>query len=176
MSAKVTSLVTGLRNVQNAFRGMNAGAQLRAKDAVRATTEAVWAGARARVPVSDAETSRKAKSRPGPGELRDTIRTTYSEDGLIGYVQAGYGKLKRRSRARTERGKARAARKRRNQPGGTYDLGVYAMVVEYGSPREHKAAQPYMRPARAAEYPKHLERLRAALAASVHDASQAGGG
>ncbi|HEX6050027.1 MAG TPA: hypothetical protein VFZ21_12190 [Gemmatimonadaceae bacterium] len=162
MSLKVLS---GLDQVRASFRMLDTGLQQRLKGAVRETTLEVEAGARARVHVSGPD-SRKAKNRPGPGELRGTIRAEFSGEGFTGFVKAGYGKLRRRSRATTSRGRARA---RRRSP-AAQRLGNYAMVEEYGA--HDRAAHPYMRPAREAAVPRHRARLEKAINGAV----QAAGG
>lgn len=174
MSLKVLS---GLDQVRASFRMLDTGLQQRLKGAVRETTEEIRAGAMARVPVSGPD-SRKAKNRPGPGELRNTIRAEYSGEGFTGFVKAGYGKLLRSSRASapTTAGQARRQRKlrakARKRSLASQRLGAYAMVVEYGSPREGKEPQPFMRPAREAAVPRHRARLEKAIDGAV----QAAGG
>jgi hypothetical protein len=174
MSLKV---VRGIDDCVAAFRLLNEGTRTRMKGAVRQTTEEVRADAARRVPVSGPD-SRKAKGRPGPGELRDTIRTEYAGDGLRGYVEAGYGKLTRRSRAGRgtrkgqEKRNVKIARARKARSLASRGLGNYAKVVEFGSPAQGKAAQPYMRPAREAAIPRHQARVEAAL----RDATVAAGG
>lgn len=172
MSMKITSVVTGVNEVRTAFRMLDTGLQSRLRAAVADTTTEVKAGAMARVPVSGPN-ARKAKGRPGPGELRDTIRAEIGGDGFVGYVKAGYGKLGRSSRARkaTSAGQARRQRKlrakARKRSLAAQGVGKYAMVIEFGSPKEHKAAQPYMRPARQAAIPGHAARIQTAINGAV---------
>lgn len=177
MSAKVTGLVSGVNQVRTAFRMLDTGLQARLRAAVAETTSEVQMGAIARVPVSGPG-SRKAKSRPGPGELRDTIRAEFTPEGFTGYVKAGYGKLLRSSRAgrATSVGQARRQgtlrAKARARSLASRKVGAYAMVIEFGSPRQHKAAKPFMRPARQAAIPGHAARV----ARAVNSAVDAAGG
>jgi hypothetical protein len=179
VSAKITRIVSGVNEVRTAFRLLDTGLQHRLRDAVAATTHAVKGGAKARVPVSGPD-SRKAKGRPGPGELRETIRAEFSPEGFTGFVKAGYGKLKRSTRAGAARSEGQARRQRKLQAKATrrarqrkYGLGQYAMVVEYGSPKEGKEAEPYMRPARQAEMQRHEARLQSAINGAVDAAGGA---
>ena len=172
MSAKITGIVSGINQVRTAFKLLDTGLQARLRGAVAATTHEVEAGALARVPVSGPG-SRKATSRPGPGELRNTIRAEFSTEGFTGYVKAGYGTLTRRSRAGrgTRKGQSRRnakiARSRRARSLASRGLGNYAMVVEYGSPGRGQPAHPFMRPARQAAIPRHTARIQAAISGAV---------
>lgn len=170
--AKITGVVTGINQVRTAFRMLDTGLQARLRGAVAETTHAVREGAASRVPVSGPG-SRKAKGRPGPGELRDSIREEFSREGFTGYVKAGFGKLTRRSRAGAgtrkgqEKRNVKIAASRRARALTSHGLGKYAMVIEYGSPNKGKAAQPYMRPARHAEDANHRARVERAIAGAV---------
>lgn len=167
-----TKIVSGLSQVRTAFRLLDTGLQARLRGAVAETTHAVRAGAVSRVPVSGPN-ARKAKNRPGPGELRDTIREEFGSDGFAGYVKAGYGKLKRASRAKPPKTAGQARRqaklqaKARSRSLASRGIGQYAMVVEFGSPKEGKAPQPYMRPARQAEIGNHRARIEQAINGAV---------
>jgi hypothetical protein len=178
VSAKITGVVSGISEVRTAFRMLDTGLQARLRGAVAESTHAIEGGAKARVAVSGPN-SRKAKGRPGPGELRDSIRSEFSESGFVGYVKAGYGKLRRSSKAKAptsagqarRQGKLRAKAKRR--AGSTKGLGMHAMVIEYGAPREGKEAQPYIRPARQAEIEPHAARCQQAINGAVDAAGGA---
>ena len=165
MSAKVT----GVEQFVTALRLLNKETQQRVKAVVKQDTDEVAAEAAKRVPVSG-PASRKAKNRPGPGELRDTIRTGFVDDGFTGFARAGYGNLKRKSRATTAKGKARA----RRRTADTTDRGVYAMVVEYGDAARNKPPRPFMRPAAQIVRQKHRDRLNAALVGAANAAARGG--
>lgn len=158
----VNTVVTGIRSFSDAARRMDGGVHVNVRGAIQETTEAVAGHARQNVKVSGPE-DRKAKNRPGPGELRDSIRTAYAIDGLRGFVLVGYGKLPRRSRAKTAGGQAR----RRKPLRGLRDLGVYAMVNNYGSPGRGIPATHFMDRAREVERQPHVSRISRALAAAA---------
>lgn len=170
MSAKITMTIDGATQIASLFRSMPPVLQREVRHAIRETTHAVERGAQMRAPISSGgRSSRKARYRPGPGELRDTIRSEFTADGLVGFVRAGHGKLRRRIKGATSKRKSsrrRAAKivTARKAAGAQRDRGVYAMVVEYGSPRERKAPQPFLRPALEAEKPRHRQRMEAAVA------------
>lgn len=173
--AKITSVVSGVNQVRTAFRLLDTDLQHRLRTAVAETTSDVTAGARARAPVSGPN-ARKAKWRPGPGELRDSIRGEIGSDGFVGYVKAGYGKLRRSSRAGAPKsvGQARRQQKLRAKAKArslaSRGIGQHAMVIEYGSPAQGKAAKPYLRPSRQAAIPRHEARLTAAINGAVETA------
>ncbi len=179
---KVTADVTGMRSFVVALRMLDPAVRRRAAAAVRVSTESATTAARRNVPVSGPE-DRKAKHRAGPGELRDTIRSDYAGEGLVGFVKAGQGKLKRRSK-RTAAPKRLGPERLRTFMGrlqreaiamdASRASGVYAMVVEYGA--QDRPAKPYMRPAANAERGPHTARLAAALRRSVDDAATAARG
>lgn len=161
---KIVMTIEGDHAVTNLFRSMTPEIVVELRSAVHETTRAVEQGAKMRAPVSaGGRESRKAKRRPGPGELRDTIRAEFSDDLLTGYVRAGYGKLRRRLKGKAKSKRTKAARARRAAAGAQTDLGVYAMAVEYGSPRRGIPAQPFLRPALEAEKPRHQQRVAAAM-------------
>lgn len=179
---KIETEVTGVRSFVTALRMLDSAAQRRCGAAVRTTTQAVRDGARSKVPISGPE-DRKARHRAGPGELRDTIRDEYTGDGLVGFVKAGYGKLKRRSKRTAKPRRLGPERyktfmRRLETEAAAMDAqrasGVYAMVVEFGA--KDRPAAPYMRPATRAERGAHTDRLRAALRGGVSDAASAARG
>jgi hypothetical protein len=145
--------VTGARQVSTAFSRLDYDLQRRLQEAIRETTEAVAAGARRRVPVLT-------------GELRDTIRTEYTPQGNVGLVKAGFGKLRRRSRA--------TGKTRRRRAPAAQGAGVYAMVIEYGSPHRGVAARPFLRPALWAERNRHQGRITGAINAAANAVAQQG--
>lgn len=177
MGVKITTLVTDARRVGFALKAIDIATRARLRVAVQETTEAVAARSRANVPVST-PASRKAKSRPGPGELRDTIRTAYGVTGLTGYVLVGFGKLPRRSRSRlpTKQGPLRLAafqkQQRRLALQAQNELGVYAMVINYGSPGRGIKATRFIDRAKEAERTAHVSRIQNALAQSASAAAQ----
>lgn len=179
MSAKITMTVSGDQEVASFFRNMTPAARREIAAAIRETTQQVERGAKMRAPISSGgRSSRKARYRPGPGELRDTIRSEFTPDGLAGFVKAGHGKLRRRIRGATS--KRKSARRRaanvqaaRKAAGTQLDHGIYAMVVEYGG-RKRKA-HPFLRPALEAEKRRHEERMAKALERSAERAKRGGG-
>lgn len=175
---KITAVLTGVREWRQAVQMMSVETRHRVRAAIQVTTLAVEEGARRNVPVSGPE-DRKAKGRPGPGELRDTIRSSFSNDGLVGFVNAGFGKLARRSRATRPakfgpmRLKAFQRQQKRIALKALRELGVYAMVVEYGSPGRGIPGAFYMTRAKEAQRAQHIARIKAALAGAAASVSRA---
>jgi len=165
---KITTVITGARQVIQSFKMLDAGTRIRVRSAIQETTLAVENRARTNVPMSGAA-SRKAQGRPGPGELRDTIRSAFSTTGLAGYVMAGFGKLPRASKAKrpTRLGPLRLAAFQRQQKRlalkAQRELGVYAMVVNYGSPGRGIPGSRFMDRARESERTNHIARITRAL-------------
>lgn len=149
MPIKVTARITGnaLNGFPRSLKQLSEQGRINLTAAAFATAQDVATEARRRVRVSVVgPESRKAKTRPGPGELRDTIRAEPSASTApVAYVKAGMGKLRRRSRATTAKGQKRAAR--RKPTAANKALGVYAMAVEYGAPHRGVASRPFLRPA-----------------------------
>jgi hypothetical protein len=176
---KITAAVKGIRSWSQACKTMNAATRADVSVAVHETTTAVEAKAQMNVPVSGAN-SRKAKGRPGPGELRATIRAEFSEDGLAGFVRAGNGKLPRRSRRTKaiklgpltrkayEKQQARIALQQERA------LGSYAMVINYGSPGRGIPGSHYMDRAKESERTAHITRVTRALAHAADTTTAAG--
>lgn len=98
------------------------------------------------------------------GELASTIRAEFSKDGLVGFVKVGYGKLPRRSKAETVKGKARA--KGRSRKTGK---GAFAPVVERGDPRRHHFPHPFLVPGFTAQKPTAIRDINHALNESVKE-------
>lgn len=115
--------------------------------------------------------SAKARVHNVSGELASTIRKTSSEDGLIAWVQAGEGTLRRRSRNTGVKGDKRRAKTAANDAPG-----VYAMVVEFGDAKRNHAPHPYMIPAVESIRAQHQAKLEAALQDAVRDATGDAGG
>lgn len=144
--------VTGVRQVTTAFSRLDIVLRQHLQQASRESTEAVATGARRRVPVKT-------------GELRDTIRTEYTPEGNAGFVKAGFGKLRRRTTG---------TRKRRTTTPSSTQLGVYAMVIEYGSPHRGVSARPFLRPALHAERSRHRSRIESAINSAANSVAQKG--
>lgn len=146
--------VTGAQLVRRALALLGTGTRDRVMGVIRDGVRRAEQEAKSRVPVDS-------------GELRATIRTEMSADGMTGFLQAGYGTLRRRSRST---GKRKA---RRRVPTLENTLpGVYAMVIEFGDPRRNRAPHPYIVPAIEAVRPI----VRAAVEAAVQDAVREVGG
>lgn len=143
---KITTSVTGIREVANAIHILDPEVQKRLRVVVDQSARETVAGAKSRVPVRS-------------HELQNTIRYDKSSDGLVAFVKAGYGTLKRRSRAKTS-----SKRRRRAQKLGPIEPGIYAMVEEFGS-QTHEA-HPYLFPSLEQVRPGHVARADHAL----HDA------
>lgn len=165
--------ITRKGNFGRAIQTLEIDGKRLVRDVVLTAAEHIANDAKRRVSISTA-LSRKAKTRPGPGELRDTIRAEAGKaDMPVAYVRAGLGKLRRRSRATTAKGKAAAARVRRMSAKSQQALGVYAMVIEYGAPQRGVAAHPYMRPSLDHERPFFRAQLRRVLDEAVRRATGA---
>lgn len=94
------------------------------------------------------------------GDMASTIRDEYSADGLTGYVKVGIGKLKRRGQAakiRRQGGRVRTGK------------GAYAPVVNYGDPRRHRQAEPFLTRPYQADRPQIIADLDHDLSRVVKD-------
>lgn len=153
--AELGVFLLGVPELERRVKLLDVNVQRSIRADVKRGTEAVTGGAYSRAP---------SKS----GELRATIRSEFSKDGLTGWAKAGYGKLLRRSRrqknseASEQRyGKAKARNETRalqfrlannsRQAMSVADLGVYAPVVEHGDRKRNKPKRAFMAPAFAAE-------------------------
>ena len=106
--------VQGASNIVRALQLLNTETNARCRAAVSASLEEAAADARSRVPVDT-------------GELKATIRTEMMTTYPKGWLEVGYGTLKRRSGSTGKRHvKHRQATLANTQPG------VYAMIVEFG--------------------------------------------
>lgn len=154
---KITTRVDGIREVSTALRVLQPETQKRLRVEVATTAKEVVAGAKQRVHVRSSE-------------LKDTIRDDKSKDGLVAFVKAGYGSLKRRSRAKV--GGKGGNKRRRSKQLGPVEPGIYAMVEEFGS--QTRPAHPYLFPALEAARPGHIARAERALKGAVAAADRAG--
>lgn len=162
-TASVTVTIKGLQRASDAFRMLDAESRKRVRAGVIASLAEAKAIALTLVP-------RRTE------ELAATIRTEMPPDETgvrpIGYLMAGYGSLKRRSRAKTARGKAR----HRKLTLANTQPGVYAMVEEFGDAKRNHAAHPYIVPAIEQTRPHHMQRMADAMKNSVDAAARVGGG
>ncbi len=126
MSVKFTTVLGGAEELKRALQLAIPHTRANVVAAVKHNTEAVEAKAQAAAPKVT-------------GELASTIRSEYTNDGLVGTVKVGYGNLPRRSRATTAKGVKRA--KGRTRKTGK---GAYAPVVDRGDPRRHIKAQQFL--------------------------------
>lgn len=98
------------------------------------------------------------------GELESTLRRRYSRNGLIGYVEAGYGELARKGR----KGESRKSRALRGMREGPQLRGIYAPVVEF---RDH----PFLVPALESIRTRHQKRVADAIRSGVEAVAARGG-
>lgn len=150
---KLTSRIDGADLVNRALALLEPAVHDRVAGIVQEDADLAVAGAKARV-------------HNVSGELAATIRKTSSKDGLVAWVQAGEGTLRRRSRSTGVKGDKRRAKAKANEAPG-----VYAMVVEFGDAKRNHAPHPYMIPAVESIRPQHQAKLEEAL----HDAVDAVG-
>src|ERR1043165_7541411 len=115
-SAKVTTLLEGAEQLTRAIKLSVPKTKARVVATIHAHTAAIVGKARAAAPRVT-------------GERAGTIRDEYANDGLVGFIKVGYGKLPRRSKAETIKGIARAKGRVRKT-----GRGAYAPVVERGDP------------------------------------------
>lgn len=151
----IRATLTGIERTHRAIQLLNTGTRARCMQATAESLAEAKAEALSRVPRDT-------------GELAATIRTTLAPDYPRGYLQVGYGSLRRRSRST-------GARKSRRKAPTLANLmpGVYAMVVEFGDARRNKPAEPFIVPAIEVTRPHHLARIAAALQGAVTDAERA---
>lgn len=118
-------------------------------------------------------------------ELESTIRAEFSRDGMVGYAKAGYGQLLRRSKSSSQSVRFKKAKARREerqlqlrlantskQAFSVADLGIYAMVVEFGDRKRNKPRRPFMNPAFAQETPAIRKDLQQALQKSADEVTR----
>jgi hypothetical protein len=128
MTVKITTVLGGAERLIREFKLLDPRVKARTVAAIQKNTKAVAAKTKAVAPVKT-------------GEMASTIRDEYSENGLIGYVKVGFGKLPRRSKATTEKGKARFAKLKNRRKIGR---GAYAPVIDRGDPRRHIKARHFL--------------------------------
>jgi HK97 gp10 family phage protein len=150
-SVKVTTLLGGAEQLSRALKLSKPKTKARVVATIHAHTSAIAAKARAAAPRVT-------------GEMAGTIRDEYANDGLVGFVKVGYGKLPRRSKAQTIAGLASA--KGRTKKVGR---GAYAPVVERGDQRRNHQPHPFLDPAYQAEKPKAITDIDHALNSSVQE-------
>lgn len=129
----------------------------------------------AAVDESSAQSVVEAKSRVPrhSGELASTIRRAKSDDGLVAWLEVGYGSMLRRLKGENHKSQI-AYWLRRYQPQQTPDLpGIYAMVVEFGDAKRNHPAHPFITPAIEAVRPAHLQRIAAAIDRAVQSTERA---
>jgi hypothetical protein len=154
---KIGLLLTGVPELQRALELANSGNRERSKAAIRRGAQAVAADARRRINTIS-------------GELASTVRDEYSEDGLVGFVKVGYGKLPRRSRASTLERQAHLKTKRK-RAGVKAGKGSYGPVVERGDPRRRHKPHPFLIPA----LQQHRATIVSELAQATTDSGSAAG-
>jgi hypothetical protein len=121
--------IAGVEQLRRSLKLTNERTKVGVRGAIRRGTVKVRDGAKARV-------------HQRTGELHDTIRDEYSGDEMVGWVKVGYGKLPRRSRAKTDKGQARAKRRGKRPTG----KGAYGPVEERGDKRRNRPAHPFLHP------------------------------
>lgn len=143
---KFSTQIDGVDRLVRQMRLAQPAVQARIKKTIERRSVQVLAASEAKVPKRT-------------GELASTGRVEYANGGLVGMIKYGYGTLVRRSKALTEKGKARfaKARQKRNerklhlalantskQALSVADLGVYAPIPDRGDSRRHIRAQHYL--------------------------------
>lgn len=100
------------------------------------------------------------------GELAATIRDEYSPDGLVAWIRAGFGQLKRSPRSH-----------RRSKSGSKVQggQGDYAAVVEFGSKTENQQPHPFLFPAFDAQRAEFLDDMQHASDKALDEAVKKAG-
>jgi hypothetical protein len=150
-SVKFSVFVEGVDSLSRALKLADPLTRSRVAEAIRKNTKQVTAEARSKAPKLT-------------GEMASTIRDEYSEDGMVGMVKVGEGKLPRRSQAKTARGQA-THRSRRRSTG----KGAYAPVIDRGDPRRNRKAQPFLSEPFQADKPQAVSDINRALEKAVDD-------
>ncbi len=151
MSVKFSVALGGAERLMRELQLAKPRTRANVQRVIQANTKAVAAKAKAEAPKLT-------------GEMAGTIRDEYSQDGLIGYVKVGYGKLPRRSRAGSAAGRSRLrARKRKT------GLGAYAPVIDRGDPRRHIKAARFLSQPFAQQKPTAMKDIAHALNGSVQE-------
>ena len=126
--SKAGIALLGADQLKRALQLAKPKTQARFKVAIQKNTKAIAVKAKAAAPKVT-------------GEMASTIRDEYTNDGMVGLVKVGEGKLPRRSKAKTAAGQKRAkARKRK------VGKGAYAPVVERGDPKRKHKPHPFLVP------------------------------
>lgn len=137
-SFKLSMNVRGVREFTQGVKLTNDRMRQRAAGIIRRGTERIAGTAKQLVPKRS-------------GELASTIRAEFSDDGMVGWARAGYGKLVRRNAKQAQKDRFRKRNKFRKKFKGSaaalkaLDLGVYAPVVEYGDKRRRRKPREYMK-------------------------------
>ncbi len=151
MSVKITSTLAGAEQLIRALKLSVPSTKARVVAAIKKNTKAIAVHAISKAPKVT-------------GEMASTIRDTYSEDGLTGFVRVGLGTLPRKSKATTIKGLKRAKNRKRK-----VGRGAYAPVVERGDPRRHHKAHPFLGPSYDEDKPTAIADIKAALDNTVKD-------
>lgn len=154
---KFSTLVEGADKLARELKLANVETRKGVVAAIQKNTRAVATTARALAPKRT-------------GEMAGTIREDYANDGLVGMVKVGMGKLPRRSKAKTPEGLKRVRGRRRR----TVGPGAYAPVVERGDQRRHRAPHPFLTPALAQQKETAVKDIDGALNAGLSVVKGAG--
>lgn len=145
----ITVALLGVAELTRALEQTDAGTRSEMARVVKSGTNRVEASAHRRVSKVS-------------GELDASIRSEFSNDGMVGFVKAGYGKLLRRSRSITNDASGRYAKAREKHQRmrerfrkartskaamSSLQMGIYGPVVERGDKRRNKPAKPFINPA-----------------------------
>ena len=152
MAVKINAVLAGASELSRAIRLAKPETQAKVKATIKAHTERVAQDAKSAAPRVT-------------GELVSTIRGEFSADGMTGYVKAGFGKLPRKSRSTGVR-----HRKRSKQIG----RGAYAPVINYGWPKHHIAANPFLTRPYQQDTPQVIADLNADINGVVDEIGKAG--
>ncbi len=145
MTGKAGAALVGAEQLNRALKLAIPHVAANMRAAIEKNTKAIASAAKARAPHLT-------------GELANTIRDEYSQDGFAGFVKVGKGKLPRRSRAVTAKGQTRAKGRQRKT-----GQGAYAPVVERGDPRRHHKPHPFLIPSFTARKPTAMADISHAL-------------
>lgn len=148
---KVTTVLEGFDRLARELKLAVPETKARVVAAIRKNTQAVASKAKVAAP-------RRS------GTMAGTIRDEYSDDGLVGFIKVGFGKLPRRSKAFTAGGKIRARRRNR-----TLGPGAQAPIIERGDPRRNRKPEPFLNPSLASQRPTVVNDVNTALNRTVQD-------
>lgn len=153
---KLSTQLEGFDKLARELKLANVETRKNVVDAIAKNTKAIAATARALAPKRT-------------GEMAGTIRDEYANDGLVGMVKVGIGKLPRRSKAKTPQGLKRAKGRRRK-----VGPGAYAPVVERGDKRRNRAPHPFLIPSLEQQKPTAINDIDGALNAGLSVVKGAG--